>query len=481
MAHVSLHDSRRVLFAVVPAKGPVSVRLTQSSPAVLCDAIKDVRHQVEALRPDRAQHPVLLDVALAEGPALDGSAFNVVAKAFAGNQFTIAGILKSPRAETLSDASDLLVQDGAVDATAADLELFQLQVEEKIRLEEEAEAWAEALAWDAHFNHERHMGESAQVWEQAHAEALRLDWEAALIEDQRFNRQQEAVAWTQALIDDAAFNHARHLAESAEAWEQAHAEYAAFIALRLKQKEAAAWEEALVQNAAFDEALRLKEEARLEQERQQMLADWDAALAYDAVVNRANRLAACTRQAVLEGTGLPADVQAQLLSMGQVADAQAGPAVAEVVSSQAEDQGEEADDGGDGDVAVVAAPPVAGIVLDTGRRTQFFDNRLRSGSQLQAEGADLVIHGCVSSGAEAIADGNIMVWGKVNGKLYAGVKGDTSARVICNDFSAELVSIAGVYSLFEEVPLAIRNQPVMFWLENDELHYRRIEKTSLPA
>lgn len=491
MAHVSLHDSQRVVYALVPDKGPVSVRLTSGSPRALYEALKELRQQVDGLRPNRPQHPVLLDVSDASDPLPTANEFNGLSKAFAAVQFTVAGVLNSPRAEALSEVSDLLIQEGAVNATAAELEQLQLQVEEQIRLAQEAELWEEALGIDAQFNRDRHLAESAQVWDEAHEAALAFDWAAALVIDAQFNHDQEAAAWAEAIPANQAFDVARHLRESAQVWEQAQSDNAAFDALQrqlaaereaalLKEEEALAWDKALIQNAAVDEARRQAEAARLAREQAQLEADWDEALAHNALLDKAELVACQARQAVMEGTAFPDSVRALLLSAGQV-DLSVDAPLVEAVAEEAEDDQEVHDDG---DVAVAVQAPVVvpGVgVARAPRPTKIFERRLRSGLQEYAEGCDLTIIGNVSSGAEAVADGHINVWGQVHGKLYAGAKGDTSARIICQAFAGEMVCIAGTYSLFEDVPRAILDQPVMFWLENQAIHYRVIEMPVLPA
>lgn len=78
------------------------------------------------------------------------------------------------------------------------------------------------------------------------------------------------------------------------------------------------------------------------------------------------------------------------------------------------------------------------------------DKPVRSGQQVYADGADLVVLGAVSAGAEVIADGSIHVYGTLRGRALAGARGDESARIFCQSLEAELVSIAGCYRLFEE-------------------------------
>jgi septum site-determining protein MinC len=81
--------------------------------------------------------------------------------------------------------------------------------------------------------------------------------------------------------------------------------------------------------------------------------------------------------------------------------------------------------------------------------TMFVDRPLRSGQQVYARGADLVVLGGVSPGAEVIADGSIHCYGPLRGRAIAGAQGDHGARIIASNFGPELVSIAGVYRTFE--------------------------------
>ncbi len=76
---------------------------------------------------------------------------------------------------------------------------------------------------------------------------------------------------------------------------------------------------------------------------------------------------------------------------------------------------------------------------------------VRSGQQIYAEHCDLIIYGNVSSAAEVIADGNIMVHGVLGGKAIAGAKGRQSAKILCQVLKADLISIAGHYRLRDEI------------------------------
>jgi septum site-determining protein MinC len=97
------------------------------------------------------------------------------------------------------------------------------------------------------------------------------------------------------------------------------------------------------------------------------------------------------------------------------------------------------------------------------------DKPVRSGQQVYARGRDLILTKLVANGAEVIADGSIHVYGALRGRALAGAQGDASARIFCREFHAELVSIAGQYRVFEDMPQDLRGQPVQAWLDGDRL------------
>lgn len=83
--------------------------------------------------------------------------------------------------------------------------------------------------------------------------------------------------------------------------------------------------------------------------------------------------------------------------------------------------------------------------------TRVITTPVRGGQQIYAQGGDLVVVSSVSPGAELLADGNIHVYGPMRGRALAGVKGDTKARIFCQQLSAELISIAGHYKVSEDL------------------------------
>lgn len=94
---------------------------------------------------------------------------------------------------------------------------------------------------------------------------------------------------------------------------------------------------------------------------------------------------------------------------------------------------------------------------------------VRSGQQVYARGRDLTLTAMVGNGAEVIADGSIHIYGTLRGRALAGAQGDRNARIYCQNFQAELISIAGQYRVFEDMPAALRGKPVQAWLDEDKL------------
>ena len=94
---------------------------------------------------------------------------------------------------------------------------------------------------------------------------------------------------------------------------------------------------------------------------------------------------------------------------------------------------------------------------------------VRSGQQVYARGRDLIVNATVGNGAEVIADGSIHIYGRLSGRALAGAQGDAAARIYCMDFQAELVSIAGRYRVFEDLPPELRGKPVQAWLDGEKL------------
>jgi septum site-determining protein MinC len=71
----------------------------------------------------------------------------------------------------------------------------------------------------------------------------------------------------------------------------------------------------------------------------------------------------------------------------------------------------------------------------------FLSKTLRSGIRIEFPG-HVVIFGDVNPGAEIVAEGNVIVWGRVRGMIHAGAKGDTTACICALDLSPTQLRIA---------------------------------------
>lgn len=107
--------------------------------------------------------------------------------------------------------------------------------------------------------------------------------------------------------------------------------------------------------------------------------------------------------------------------------------------------------------------------------TKLVTTPIRSGMQVYAKNADLIVTAQVSAGAELLSDGHIHVYGALKGRALAGVQGDKSVRIFCKSLEAELVSIAGFYLTKEELQaLPKKEGMIQIYLENDVIRLSSI-------
>ena len=108
------------------------------------------------------------------------------------------------------------------------------------------------------------------------------------------------------------------------------------------------------------------------------------------------------------------------------------------------------------------------LAEETGEGAAMWIGRtLRSGTRVEFAGSVVVI-GDVNPGAEAVAEGSILVWGRVRGLVHAGSGGDESAFVCGLDLSAAQIRIGGAAN----VPPKKRSgevRPEKFYLEDGVL------------
>ena len=90
--------------------------------------------------------------------------------------------------------------------------------------------------------------------------------------------------------------------------------------------------------------------------------------------------------------------------------------------------------------------------IDISDETALFVNKtVRSGTRIEFPG-NVVVIGDVNPGAEIVADGSVIVWGRVRGMIHAGARGDKSAFICALDLSATQLRIA------DEVSAALKPQ-----------------------
>jgi septum site-determining protein MinC len=126
-------------------------------------------------------------------------------------------------------------------------------------------------------------------------------------------------------------------------------------------------------------------------------------------------------------------------------------------------------------LAVLSSQPTKAISETKSRQetpavspTVWVTKPVRSGQQIYARQADLVVLAPVSHGAELLADGSIHVYDCLRGRALAGINGDQAARIFCHTLEAQLVSIAGHYRLSESLP-TIEAPMVQIYLQDDKV------------
>lgn len=81
-----------------------------------------------------------------------------------------------------------------------------------------------------------------------------------------------------------------------------------------------------------------------------------------------------------------------------------------------------------------------------GENAIYFHKTLRSGVKVCYEG-HVVVLGDINPGAEIVAGGSVIVWGRIAGVVHAGAEGDTKAVVCALDLNPTQLRIAGLISI----------------------------------
>ncbi len=111
------------------------------------------------------------------------------------------------------------------------------------------------------------------------------------------------------------------------------------------------------------------------------------------------------------------------------------------------------------DTSVVSTSPET-LLSSEQITSMIYDQLLRSGQSINHVGGDLILTNSVNSGAEAITDNSLHVYGRAQGRLVAGATGDKDARIFCQIFNPSLVSVAGTYCLRDNLPENTIDKPV---------------------
>ncbi|ROP90545.1 septum site-determining protein MinC [Stella humosa] len=122
-----------------------------------------------------------------------------------------------------------------------------------------------------------------------------------------------------------------------------------------------------------------------------------------------------------------------------------------------------------------AAPAPAPIIQRVVKgKTRVVTEPVRSGQQVYARDGDLIVLGTVNAGGEVLADGNVHVYGALRGKAIAGASGDREARLFCQRFDPELVSIAGLFRIADQIETDLIGQRVGVRIVDDALVFDRL-------
>ncbi len=97
------------------------------------------------------------------------------------------------------------------------------------------------------------------------------------------------------------------------------------------------------------------------------------------------------------------------------------------------------------------------------------DEPVRSGQSVLFLKGDVTVVGAVSSGAEILAGGSIHIYGALRGRAIAGALGNPHARIFCQRFEAELVSIDGYYRTADDIDPSLHGRAVEIRLVDEAI------------
>lgn len=113
----------------------------------------------------------------------------------------------------------------------------------------------------------------------------------------------------------------------------------------------------------------------------------------------------------------------------------------------------------------LVSPPVQ-TELQSGEQAIFLHRTLRSGFSIKHEG-HIVVIGDVNPGAEIVAGGNVLVWGRMRGTVHAGAQGNEEAVVCALDLSPIQLRIADKIATTPK--RRGKSQPEMARIQDDQV------------
>lgn len=114
---------------------------------------------------------------------------------------------------------------------------------------------------------------------------------------------------------------------------------------------------------------------------------------------------------------------------------------------------------------IVAAPPPPPSPQP---KTRLVAQPVRGGQQIIGD-ADMIVTAPVSPGAEVAAAGNVHIYAPLRGRAFAGIDGDEDAMIFCDSLNAELVSVAGIHRVNEEIDPSLIGKRCRIYLRDQEL------------
>jgi septum site-determining protein MinC len=138
------------------------------------------------------------------------------------------------------------------------------------------------------------------------------------------------------------------------------------------------------------------------------------------------------------------------------------------VEKAIEPEDEEQGRGGEKETIEVVTDPVVDPFVIEGTDGLLVKRRVRSGQVLRHPG-HIVVVGDVNPGAQLIAGGDVLVWGKLQGNVHAGALGDANAVICALDLSPSLLKIADAARMARTDKRRKQSYPEMASLKDQQI------------